>query len=135
MGTCQWLCCPSQVPAGTPNTRASEPARTTTALERGQILLLEHVRDLLRHRGELPRWLRRYLPFLRGLLTAVRMAAPLAGPVLAGVTWRSARVGAMSPKVALSNHRHGVWWGRLFASLVCALAGLRLEHGRISPAR
>ncbi|MEU6729392.1 COR domain-containing protein [Nonomuraea wenchangensis] len=105
-------------------------ARTNTALERGQILLLEHVRDLLRHRGEqithcpsiftltktgmlsyelclycehperphpldddagvyelksLPRWLRRYAPFLRGLLTAVRMAAPLAGPVLAGV--------------------------------------------------
>ncbi|MGA4992136.1 hypothetical protein [Nonomuraea bangladeshensis] len=85
MGTCQWLCCPSQVPAGTPSTRASEPARTTTALERGQILLLEHVRDLLRHCGELPRWLRRYLPFLRGLLTAVRMAAPRAGPVLAGV--------------------------------------------------
>ncbi|MGA5762032.1 hypothetical protein [Nonomuraea bangladeshensis] len=81
MGTCQWLCCPSQVPTGTPSTRASEPARTTTALERGQILLLEHVRDLLRHRGELPR----YTPFPRGLLTAVRMAAPLAGPVLAGV--------------------------------------------------
>ena len=26
MGTCQVLCWPSQVPAGTPSTRASEPA-------------------------------------------------------------------------------------------------------------
>ncbi|MFI6485715.1 leucine-rich repeat domain-containing protein [Nonomuraea sp. NPDC050663] len=105
-------------------------ARTTSAVGRGQIQLLDQVRDLLRYRGEqvahcpsiftvtktgalsyelrlycehpeqphplddgagvyelksLPPWLRRYAPYLKGLLTAVRLAASVAAPFLAGV--------------------------------------------------
>ena len=106
---------------------------STSRIERSQLLVLDTVRDLMRHRGEqgthcpsiftvtktgvfsyelrlyceqpdgphelpdgagvyrlrhLPAWLRNYAPYLRILLTGLKIAMPLVGPVVTGLAGR-----------------------------------------------